>query len=209
MRFLRTMIYLMALTIITSSVQALACTTMIITPGASKDGSMMVTHSDDDELGDQRLIYVPARKQEGMRKTYSDFLLYPRIITDDRGPGYNTHGTPTEPLAMIPYEEIWKMLGRKQETSFAYFDGNYGIMNEKNLMMGECTNGANFEPDPNPKKSSGKAQRLFYSSELSRIALENCATAREAVTLMGALIDKYGYFSTGETLLVGDEKEAW
>ena len=36
------------------------CTTMIITKGASADGSMMVAHSDDDELSDQRVIYVPA-----------------------------------------------------------------------------------------------------------------------------------------------------
>ena len=188
---------------------ASACTTMIATPGATADGSMLVAHSDDDELGDQRLVYVPAKKQVGLRKTYADFLLYPRIVTDDRGPAYNTQGKPTEPLAMIPYEEIWKLLGRKQETSFAYFDGNYGIMNEKNLMFGECTNGANYEPPANPKASGKEPRRIFYSSELSRIALENCVTAREAVKLMGALIDEYGFFSTGETLLVGDEKEAW
>jgi len=188
---------------------ASACTTMIVTPGASADGSMMVAHSDDDELMDQRLIYVPAKEQKGSRKIYSDIMPYPRIVTDDRGPGYNTGGEPTPYLAQIPYEDIWKLLGREQRTSFAYFDGNYGIMNEMNLMMGECTNGANFEPDPNPKAGSGNPQRIMYSAELSRIALENCVTAREAVKLMGALIDKYGFFSTGETLLVGDEKEAW
>ncbi|MEF2230498.1 MAG: C69 family dipeptidase [Pseudodesulfovibrio sp.] len=190
-------------------VPASACTTMIATPGATADGSMMVTHSEDDELADQRLVFVPAKKQEGLRKTYADFLQYPRIVTDDRGPAYDTPDTPTKPLAMIPYEEIWKLLGRKQEVSFAYFDGNYGVMNEKNLMIGECTNGANFEPPANPKASGGQPRRIFYSAELSRIALENCATAREAVKLMGALLDEYGYFSTGETLLVGDEKEAW
>ncbi|QJB58471.1 dipeptidase [Pseudodesulfovibrio sp. zrk46] len=182
---------------------------MIITPGASADNSMMVTHSDDDELGDQRIIFVPAKQQTGSRKIYSDSMSYPRIITDDRGPGYATEGDPTKPLAMIPYDEIWDLLGRKQETSFAYFDGNYGIMNEANLMIGECTNGANYEPRPVPQRTSKQPQRIFYSSELSRIALENCATAREAVKLMGALLDKYGYFSTGETLLVGDENEAW
>ncbi|RWU07294.1 dipeptidase [Pseudodesulfovibrio sp. S3] len=192
------------------AVPALACTTMIVTPGASADGSMMVTHSDDDELGDQRIIYVPAKKQEGKRKVYSDLMRYPRIVTDDRGPAYNTPGYPPTPyLAEISYEEIWKLLGRRQETSFAYFDGNYGIMNEKNLMMGECTNGANYEPDPNSEAKNGQPQRIIYSSELSRIALENCVTAREAVKLMGAIVDKYGYFSTGETLLVGDENEAW
>ena len=193
-----------------AAIQALACTTMIITPGASKDGSMMVTHSDDDELGDQRLIYVPSKLQEGERKIFGDAYLYPRIVTDDRGPAYNTEGYPqTTPLTTISYKEIWKILGHEQLNSYAYFDGNYGIMNEKNLMMGECTNGANYEPDANAKRSSGKPQRLFYSSELSRIVLENCATARDAIKLMGGLIDKYGYYSTGETLLVADEKEAW
>jgi dipeptidase len=189
---------------------ATACTTMIVTPGASADGSMLVAHSDDDELGDQRIIYVPARKQEGARKVFSDAYRYPRIVTRDRGPGYATPGhAPTTPLATIPYAEIWKLLGREQPVSFAYFDGNYGIMNEKNLMMGECTNGANFEPGPAPEPARGEPRRIFYSSELSRIALENCATASEAVDLMGALIDEYGFFSTGETLLVGDGKEAW
>lgn len=201
--------FLTALLILAMAAPSLACTTMIVTPGATADGSMLVAHSDDDELGDQRLIYVPAKQQVGARKIYSDFLLYPRIVTDDRGPAYNTPGESTKPLAEIPYEAIWKLLGRKQETSFAYFDGNYGIMNEKNLMMGECTNGANYEPRPVLKAGNGQPQRLFYSAELSRIALENCITAREAVKLMGALIDTYGYFGTGETLLVGDEKEAW
>ncbi len=190
--------------------QSLACTTMIVTPKASKDGSMMVTHSDDDELGDQRLIYVPAKKQEGSRMIYSDAMRYPRIVTNDRGPGYETQGYPaTVPVATLPYADIWKILGRSQPTSFAYYDANYGIMNEMNLMMGECTNAANFEPRFNVKASKGKPQRLFYSSELSRIALENCAFARDAVKLMGGLIDKYGYFATGETLLVADPKEAW
>lgn len=189
---------------------ALACTTMIITPGASKDGSMMVTHSDDDELGDQRLIFVPSKQQKGDRKIFGDAMIYPRIVTDDRGPAYDMAGFPqTQPLTTIPYKKIWNILGHEQPNSFSYFDGNYGIMNEKNLMMGECTNGANFEPEPNAKRSSGNPQRLFYSSELSRIALENCATAKDAVKLMGGLIDEYGYYSTGETLLVADENEAW
>jgi len=192
------------------SLQAWACTTMIVTKGASADGSMMVAHSDDDELGDQRLILVPARKQEGVRKIYHEAYRYPRIVADDRGPGYQTEGYPPTPaLYQLPYEEIRKILGRKVETSYAYFDGNYGIMNEHNLMMGECTNGAKYEPAANAEKGPGKPLRVFYSSELSRIAMENCKTAREAVRLMGGLIDAFGLYSTGETLLVADEKEAW
>ena len=78
----------------------------------------------------------------------------------------------------------------------AYFDGNYGIVNEHNLMMGECTNGARYEPRPvtvQEAAETGRHVRLFYSSELSRVALERCQTARGAIHLMGDLIDEYGY----------------
>ncbi|RKZ03419.1 hypothetical protein DRQ21_05830 [Candidatus Fermentibacteria bacterium] len=43
---------------------AAACTTIIVTPGASEDGSMYVTHSDDNELMDERIVYVPAADRE-------------------------------------------------------------------------------------------------------------------------------------------------
>ncbi|WP_147820906.1 dipeptidase [Salidesulfovibrio onnuriiensis] len=201
-------LFLLALTIVLfASSSALCCTTMIITKGASADGSMMVAHSDDDELGDQRLIYVPPHKQEGSRQIFPESYRYPRISTTERGPGYDTGKPYTTPLYELPYKDIWAILGKTVPTSYGYYDGAYGIMNEHNLMFGECTNGANFEPRPN---GTGKGTlRIFYSSELSRIALENCKTARDAIKLMGGLIDKYGYYSTGETLLVADKDEAW
>jgi len=183
------------------------CTTMIITCGATKDGSMIVTHSDDNELSDQRLIFVPAQDHApgSMRKIIAGINDgYPRLVSKDRGPGYNTEGWPeTPPIGEIP----------QVAHTYAYFDGSYGIMNEHNLMFGECTNGAKYMPQ-NPvtqeqAEKTGQHCRLFYSAELSRIALERCKFARDAVELMGALIDEYGYFSTGETLLVADEKEAW
>lgn len=187
-----------------------ACTTMIITKGASADGSMMVAHSDDDELTDQRMIFVPSRLQEGSRNIYPFGSPYPRIVTDRRGPGYNTKGYPESKIIyQLPYEEIWKILGHKVARSYAYFDGNYGIMNEYNLMIGECTNYANYMPKANGVKTKGNPLRILYSDELSRIALENCKTAREAIMLMGELIDKFGYYGYGETLLVADENEAW
>lgn len=182
------------------------CTTMIVTKGASADGSMMVAHSDDDVLSDQRLIYVPAQDHEAgtMRQVFKEHYRYPRIVTDRRGPGYDTPGYPkTEPIGHIP----------QVAHTYAYFDGNYGIMNEHNLMMGECTNGANYAPkDPvtaEEAMKTGQHIRLFFSSELSRVALERCKTARDAITLMGELIEEYGYYSTGETLLVADENDAW
>ena len=181
------------------------CTTMIITKGATADGSMVVTHSDDDELSDQRVIYVPAADHDpgSPRHIMKEDYPYPRMVTEHRGPGYNTPGWPrSEPIGSIP----------QVPHTYAYFDGNYGIMNEHDLMIGECTNGANYEPDyvtVEQAEAGDEHMRLMYSSELSRIALERCKTARAAVELMGALIDEYGYYSTGETLLVADGDEAW
>lgn len=181
------------------------CTTMIITKGASVDGSMMVAHSDDDELGDQRIIYIPAQIHDNgtMRQVYQEHYRYPRIVTKERGPEYDTPGFPqSKAIGFIP----------QVKKTYAYFDSNYGIMNEHNLMIGECTNGAKYQPEPvtaNEAEKTGKHVRIFYSQELSRIALERCKKAREAIELMGELIEEYGYYSTGETLLVADEDEAW
>lgn len=182
------------------------CTTMIVTKGATMDGSTMVTHSDDNELSDQRLIYVPAQdhapgQMRGVIDGSSD--PYPRLVSQERGPNYEMPDRADTPaIGHIP----------QVTHSFAYFDGSYGIMNEHNLMFGECTNGARYQPaavSQADAERTGRQCRLFYSAELSRIALERCRTAREAIEVMGSLIDTYGYFSTGETLLVGDSKEAW
>ena len=181
------------------------CTTMIFTKGATADGAMVVTHSDDDELADQRVIRVPAATHaEGARRpVLPESYLYPRLVSKDRGPFYDTPGWPeTEPLGEIP----------QVESTYAYFDATYGIMNEHDLMMGECTNFARHMPPPvtaEQAEKTGQHVRLFYSSELSRIALERCKRAREAILLMGRLIDEYGYYSSGETLLVADADEAW
>ena len=181
------------------------CTTMIITRGATADGSMVVTHSDDDELSDQRVIRVPAADHpEGARRpVLKESYDYPRLVRKDRGPHYDTDGWPeSEPIGEIP----------EARHTYAYFDANYGIMNEHGLMMGECTNGAHYQPDcvtPEEAERTGRHVRIFYSSELSRVALERCTKAREAVELMGSLIDAHGYYGEGETLLVADEEEAW
>ena len=197
---------------------AFACTTMIAGKQATTDGSVIVAHSDDD-VSDIRVIYVPARdwdlnnKSESIRQVYYDDCslgheMYAdkekkvtynasevrRYIGPSRGPGYDTKDFYNSfSLGNIP----------QVKHTYAYFDSSYGIMNEHQLMIGECTCGAKIQPDPDPGK------RIFYSAELSRVALERCKKAKEAVILMGKLLQKYGYYGTGETLLVGDPDEAW
>lgn len=186
---------------------AQACTTMLITKGASDDGSVFVAHSDDSELFDQRLVYVPAADHEpgsfrpvyydasslGDKPEYHAYTLR-RYVGADRGP---TYVDPNQPQSI--------MLGTipQVEHTFAYFDGSYAVMNEHQLMFGECTDGAKILQDPIPGKL------IFYSAELSRVAAERCTTAIDAVVLIGHLIETYGYYGTGETLPIGDTEEGW
>ena len=184
-----------------------ACTTTIVTPGASADGSMLVSHSDDNDLGDQSIVFVPARDwpMGSLRPVYASAVAVgdqpqfnaftvPRLVDGKRAPGYANPGNPPSiPVGHIP----------QAAHTYAYIDGNYAIMNEHGLMFGECTDGAFISNGPEPGK------RIFYSSELARVALERCRTAREAITLMGRLIETYGYYGTGETLPVADKSEAW
>lgn len=186
---------------------ALACTTLLVTKEASKDGSLMVGHSDDSELFDQRLAYVPAadHKPGSVRPVYYDasalgdmpeYHAYElrRYVGTDRGPIYKEPDLPQSiPIGYIP----------QVEHTYAYFEGSYAIMNEHQVMFGECTDGTKLQPDPVPGKL------IFYSAELSRVAAERCTTARQAVELIGHLIEAFGYYGTGETLPIGDTSEGW
>lgn len=185
-----------------------ACTTTLVTKGASTDGSTFVTHSNDSGDCDPSIVYVPAKNhpKNSMRKVYPSAIardelpqyrcyMTPRLVDSKRAPGYIGKGADQ---SMLPIGSIPEV-----EHTYAYLDSDYAIMNEHGLMFGECTNNSHLENDPELGK------RIFYSSELARVALERCRTAREAITLMGALIDKYGLYGTGETLLVADGEEGW
>jgi len=204
-----------------------ACTTMSVGKDATVDGSVIVAHADDD-VADERVIYVPAAayNESDTRQVYYDDAslghtlsdgktkynyseLY-RYIGESRGPGYNTDADKSHfstPLGSIPQypkdDPDYPLDLPKELKTYAYFDSNYGIMNEHQLMIGECTCGAKIHPEPKPGK------RIFYAAELSRVALERCTNARDAINLIGYLIEKYGYYGTGETLLIGDPNEAW
>jgi dipeptidase len=196
------------------------CTTMAVGKNATKDGSVIIAHSDDD-VSDERLILVPATTNEPPHETrpvYYDNASLGPMTDPDTGQKYNasdlyryigsSRGTGYEVSAEVMKEKnLYNSipLGSIPQVAktYAYFDSSYGVMNEKQLMIGECTCGAKVHPNPDPNK------RIFYAAELSRVALERCANARAAITLMGKLIAEYGYYGTGETLLVGDPDEAW
>jgi len=179
------------------SAQAFCCTTMLITKKATKDGSLIISHSDDDELGDQRIVFVPAKthKKNSKRAIYLDVNTnYPRYVGKETSPAYDIKGyKKSKPLGYID----------QVEKTYAYIDGNYGIINEYQLSIGECTNSTYFYFEQDKEK------RIMGIGQLSKIALERCKTAKEAIKLMGELAEKYGYYGYGETLLLADKEEGW
>ena len=80
-------------------------------------------------------------------------------------------------------------------------DTAYPCLNEKQLAMGETT----ISGRDTLRNKNG----IFMIEELSRIALERCTTARDAIRLMGELVKKYGYGDSGECLTIADKNEAW
>ncbi len=183
-----------------------SCTTIAVGKDASTDGSVIVSHS-DDALDDSRVVFIPAvdHKPGSMRRAYYDNpaggwnkkyggVPYRYYVGKDFSPVYNTGETPSLPLGEIP----------QVAHTYAYLNCEYPIMNEHQLSVGETTCKAKVD---NVEPATGK--RIFYSSTLARIALERCTRSKEAVELVGTLIDKYGYYGTGECLVFGDPEEAW
>lgn len=189
-----------------NSERVLACTTVVVGRKASADGSVIVTHSDDGEYADDpRVCRVPARDHYAgsRRQLYFWISDYPRYVGYDRCSIYEpTNGeTPSVPIGSIP----------QVNHTYAYFEADYGLMNEHGVGMGESTCSGIFAT--NASGHGGKALMSF--DELSRLAMERTRTAREAVQLMGELAEKYGFYGVGdfegsaESLIVGDPMEAY
>lgn len=78
--------------------------------------------------------------------------------------------------------------------TYALLEAGYGIMNEHQVAIGESTCAARFWAAPTT--AGGKAQ--IEVREMSRLALERTKTAREAISLMGSLAMKYGFYAAGQ-----------
>jgi dipeptidase len=79
-----------------------------------------------------------------------------------------------------------------------------GNCNEVGVCVGETTWTGSHLLSSVPQTGS----MIDYGS-LMFIALQRSKTAREAIDTMTSLLDKYGYYSKGETFSIVDEQEAW
>jgi dipeptidase len=177
-----------------------ACTILGVGTDATVDGSTIVTHNDDSTGADFRLWITPGQKwPEGSMRdlvidshNYGDFSKWPEV--KDYGNGVV--------VAQIP----------QAKETYAYFHSRYSFLNEKGVSMGEST--FNFDQSTDLRK---KTYKLIFGSNTGMIdcwnaqdiALERSKTAREAVQVMGDLVEKYGWKDPGETMDICDGNEVW
>lgn len=92
-----------------------------------------------------------------------------------------------------------KYLGEIPQAEVTY--NVVGQMNEHQVTICETTFGGRHE-------LADSTGIIDYGS-LIYIALERSRTAREAIEVMTSLVEKYGYYSEGETFSIADKNEAW
>lgn len=76
-----------------------------------------------------------------------------------------------------------------------------GQMNEHQVSITETTFGG--------REELWETEGIIDYGSLIYIALERATSAREAITIMTALVDEYGYCSEGESFSICDKNEAW
>jgi len=184
---------------------------------ASSTGHPIVCHTDDSgsDTTDIRLARVPRKKwpKGSTRKLYNWADGYPRVVAPELSPDYAPmHGQEKSGyLAEIPQvPETW-----------AYWDMDYGVVNEWGLAIGESTTTAKTVGFPaTPDRPWGFCRAGI--EDLSKIALERCQTARCAVKTMGKIAVDLGFYSadsgvptnpdlmdSAEALAVADGEELW
>jgi dipeptidase len=159
-----------------------SCTSIMVGRLASVDGSTITSHTCDGPYRNWIEIVTGKSYSSTAKTTIQTGLHWTETPSDSKG--INTTGE-------IP----------QAEKTFSFLNTSYPAMNEHQLAMGETTIMAN--------RRLKSQQGIFQIEELQRIALQRCKTAREAIRLMGRLIEQYGYRDGAECLTIIDPKEVW
>jgi dipeptidase len=163
--------------------QAQACTSIMVGKKASRDGSVMTSHTCDSHRTASSIVVV---KRQQHRK--GDEIQLTKRSEDDSGP-MERYGR--EATGKIP------QVGE----TFGYLNPAYAAMNEYQVAIGESTFGGRKEL----KSDAG----LVDCETTTRLMLERAKTAREAIKIGGALIEEHGWNDEGEALTIADENEVW
>ncbi len=158
------------------------CTSIMVGRLASTDGSVMTSHTCD-----------------GRYRTWLEVVPAMTFERDTVHPVY--WGTSQTEEAWDMTNVILKGEIPEVKSTYSYLNTAYPCLNEKQLAIGETTIYG--------KQELINKDGLFLIEELERIALQRCTTARQAIALIGALAEQYGYADLAECITIADPKEVW
>ncbi|MFC2160609.1 dipeptidase [Acidobacteriota bacterium] len=158
------------------------CTSIQVGKLASTDGSVMTAHSCDGNYRTWVKMEPHLKHPETEKAKIYHGLLHNEFSGDMRR---------VTVAGEIP----------QVEETYAFLNTAYPCMNEKQLAIGETTIGG--------RRELRNTEGLFLIEELERLALERCDNARDAIRLIGKLVDEFGYCDNGECITIADPKEVW
>lgn len=171
-----------------SGAMSFPCTVIAVGRKASKDGSVILSHTDTGP--DSRIRVVPGQKYR----------------PGELAPVYWGLQDPAEPLEAP--REVLGHISQVAET-FGFFQSAYSHVNEHQLGIAESTTAQR----PELTLAKGEGDQIMTIEQTMIFALQRCRKAVEAVRLIGSLVETYGFLpSSGdgsESLVVGDTEEAW
>ncbi len=164
-----------------------ACTVIAAGRRATADGSVIVSQT--DTAADSRIRIVAGRThQPGELAPVYWGLLDPAQPAD----------APVEVLGHVP----------QAARTFTYVHAAYSFMNEHQLAIAESTT----VQRPELAVAKGEGEQIMTIEQAQVFALQRCTTAREAVRLIGSLMETYGFLPSqdgSEALAIGDPREVW
>jgi dipeptidase len=119
---------------------------------------------------------------------------------------------PEDSRRALPLGDFGKVIGHipQVEKTFAYFHTGYSQMNERQLAIGEST--CSQRSELNVNFVEGLTRQIMTIEQAQVFALQRCSAAREAVRLIGNLMETYGFLPScggSEALGIADPQELW
>jgi len=165
-----------------------ACTVIVAGKNATVDGSVIVSHTDAGP--DCRIHVMPGQffTKGSQTPIYWGMTELGRPLGD--------YG---DTLGFIP----------QVDQTYSYFQSAYPQMNEFQLTIGESTTSMRDEL----KLDLETCKQIMTVEQAQALALQRCKTARQALKVITALMEKYGFRPScageSESLVLADTKEAW
>jgi len=164
------------------------CTDIIVGKNASVDGSVITSHTGCCPECRVHVVHGKSYKKGEMAPVY-----------------YGLQDVKK------PLHEYGRILGYipQVEKTYTYFHTGYPQMNEHQLAIGESTLSQRDEL----KTDVTTGKQIMSIEQAQLFALQRCKKAREAISLITSLVEKYGFLPScgpeSEALCIADTEEAW